>query len=262
MSVEAAQADLAAASHENLIAVNVLLTLATPGGGVEHGDDELLVATPHPFPFLNAAMRSHQRDGGEDLIERARTFFGERGTGFVVFATEGDEQLQAAAGAAGLAEVWRPPAMVCRRRLEDPIPVAASDLTRVEDLVAAREYWALCESAYRSLDFPPGVFEVFPPELLLDPAVEAFVVRDAEGPAAGAMIVSVGGVGMVAWVATEERARGKGLGALVTVAATNAAFDRGDRLASLQASPMGEQIYRRLGYEDVFEYLVYAEDEQ
>jgi predicted acetyltransferase len=79
-------------------------------------------------------------------------------------------------------------------------------------------------------------------------------------PASAAMIVSTGGVGMVAWVATVETARGHGLGALTTVLATNDAFDRGDSFASLQASPMGESLYRRLGYEHLFDYRVFASD--
>ena len=51
-----------------------------------------------------------------------------------------------------------------------------------------------------------------------------------------------------------EQARGKGLGRAVTVAATNAGFDLGADIASLQASPMGKPIYLKLGYETAFEY--------
>lgn len=258
MSADASREQLAAASHENMLAVNELLTEQTPGGAVERRGDELLIATPHPFPFLNSAMRSHARDGGEALLERADSFFSERGTAYVVFATESDLELQASARAAGLADVMQMPAMVCRRRLEQPVAAEGADLRRVDDIAGAQAYWALCESAYQSLGFPPGVFEVFPPELLLHDAVDAFVADSDGEPAAAAMLVSAGGVGMVAWVATEERARGRGLGALVTIAATNAAFERGDALASLQASPMGEEVYRRLGYEEVFSYRIFA----
>ncbi len=41
---------------------------------------------------------------------------------------------------------------------------------------------------------------------------------------------------------------------MVTAAAVNAGFDRGAEIASLQASPMGESLYRRMGFETIFKY--------
>ena len=40
----------------------------------------------------------------------------------------------------------------------------------------------------------------------------------------------------------------------MTAAATNAGFDLGAEFASLQASPMGEPIYRAMGYETIYDY--------
>ena len=62
------------------------------------------------------------------------------------------------------------------------------------------------------------------------------------------------GVGMIGWVAALPEARGKGLAAACTVAATNEALRRGADVVSLQASSMGEDLYRRLGYEELFSY--------
>jgi predicted GNAT family acetyltransferase len=62
------------------------------------------------------------------------------------------------------------------------------------------------------------------------------------------------GVGMIGWVATLPKARSKGMAAACTVAATNEALRRGADVVSLQASAMGESIYRRLGYEELFAY--------
>ena len=247
-------ADLAAAAQENLIEVNALLTAVTPGGVVERGDGELLYASPHPFRFLSGAMRSHRRDDGEDLMKRAQAFFGARGKDFTVFVGEGDDALERAATGAGLPETVSMPEMVSTRPLAVPPTPARAEVRRVEDLATAGDYWALCEASYRSLGFPAGVFATFPPEMIMLPAVAAWVAYLDGAPASAAMVVSAAGAGMVAWVATIEAARGRGLGALCTVLATNEAFERGDRFASLQASPLGEQIYRRLGYEHLFTY--------
>ena len=62
----------------------------------------------------------------------------------------------------------------------------------------------------------------------------------------------------VQWVGTVPSARGLGLGALVTTWVTNLAFDRGASSVNLQASPMGEPVYLRLGYETIFHYSEYV----
>ena len=66
------------------------------------------------------------------------------------------------------------------------------------------------------------------------------------------------GVASLQWVGTVPAARGAGLGALVTVAATNLAFEHGASSCTLQASPMGESVYRRLGYETIYHYAEYV----
>ena len=55
-------------------------------------------------------------------------------------------------------------------------------------------------------------------------------------------------------VGTIGAARGRGLAELCTRAAGNAGFDLGGRIAALQASPMGEPIYRRMGYVEITRY--------
>jgi predicted GNAT family acetyltransferase len=59
---------------------------------------------------------------------------------------------------------------------------------------------------------------------------------------------------MVAWVGVLPEARGQGLASACTARATNEAFARGAELVLLQASAMGESVYRRLGYEELYNY--------
>jgi hypothetical protein len=66
------------------------------------------------------------------------------------------------------------------------------------------------------------------------------------------------GVGCLQWVGTRTDAQHLRLGQLVTVWATNAAFEMGASSCTLQASPMGEPLYARLGYETIYHYRDYV----
>ena len=90
--------------------------------------------------------------------------------------------------------------------------------------------------------------------LLEDPAASIVVARRAAEPVATAMTYESDGVASLQWVGTVPAARSAGLGALVTVLATNLAFEHGASSCTLQASPMGEPIYLRLGYETIYRY--------
>ncbi len=61
----------------------------------------------------------------------------------------------------------------------------------------------------------------------------------------------------VYFVATELEHRGEGLATRLMCAALTEARERGLRTSSLQASAMGEQIYRRLGYRPCFRVHMY-----
>ena len=56
------------------------------------------------------------------------------------------------------------------------------------------------------------------------------------------------------WVASLPSERRKGAADAVTRFVTNAAFDRGASVVTLQASRAGEPIYRRMGYREVVRY--------
>jgi GNAT superfamily N-acetyltransferase len=57
-------------------------------------------------------------------------------------------------------------------------------------------------------------------------------------------------------VATPPEHRGRGYGAVVTAHAVREGFAVGADLAGLQSSPLGESVYRRLGFRDVQPYQV------
>lgn len=248
--------ELSTRVHRNLMTVSSWMGEG-PGGAVDHRDGELLFAGSSPLPFLNGVMRADTDGDAAALLARAREFFFGRDRGFVVFTHPGDPELEEAARAAGMFEVMeRYPEMVCRA----PLPALDADLRPVTTPDDAAAYWQVCDAAYPSLGFPEGVFAAaFTPESLLDGdrVTACLALVDGE-PAACACLYDADGVGMVGWVAALPELRGRGLAAACTVWATNAAFERGAAVASLQASVMGEDIYRRLGYEELFSYRLFG----
>ena len=70
-------------------------------------------------------------------------------------------------------------------------------------------------------------------------------------PSATAQLTVARGAAGVYAVSTSANARGRGLGTAVTWAALNAGREMGCRTGTLQASPMGVPVYRRMGFVDV-----------
>jgi GNAT superfamily N-acetyltransferase len=128
-------------------------------------------------------------------------------------------------------------------------------LERVSDEAGVADFVAVNAEAYATYGMPSEVLpELFDDAAALadDPAAHVVVARRDGVAVATAMTFESDGVASLQWVGTVPSARGTGLGALVTTWATNLAFERGASSCTLQASPMGEPIYRALGYETVY----------
>jgi GNAT superfamily N-acetyltransferase len=182
------------------------------------------------------------------------------GRGFTVWARGGvaaDRELISVAEAAGFRNVYEMPEMTLGGRAEErPLAdrVAIRPLARAED---AEAYWRIAAAAYADVGFPPEVFRFYEGlEQLVAPGREALAfLADFDGaPVAIAMTIVNHGIAGIYWVGNLAEARGRGVGRAVTAAATNAGFDLGADLASLQASPMGEPVYRAMGYETIYDY--------
>ena len=119
-----------------------------------------------------------------------------------------------------------------------------------------RAFTALGGRSYATYGMPETVFSevITRPERVLASGMGTILASiDGELVACAQYLLSHG-IGGVYWVATDPDHRGRGLGELVTRVVTNEAFDRGASVVTLQASPMGEPIYQRMGYETVYRY--------
>ncbi|MEO8605666.1 MAG: GNAT family N-acetyltransferase, partial [bacterium] len=129
-------------------------------------------------------------------------------------------------------------------------------MRRVTTPADAADFAAVMDPAYASLGMPGGVAaaQFARLESLVAPHIVALLADLDGAPVAGAMTIVTHGVAGVYWVGTLPAARGRGLAELCTGAVGNAGFDLGAGIAALQASPMGEPVYRRMGYVEVTRY--------
>jgi ribosomal protein S18 acetylase RimI-like enzyme len=249
-------------AHLNLIESSRRLFELDPGAEVEDSGGWMFGAGRSTHPVIsNAAFRREDGFAADELIERARSFFGSRGRGFAVWARggeTGDEDLVAACEAAGLQMVYAMPEMTLDAKVEERPAPDGMTLRRVASGEDAEDYWRVAASSYASLGFPPDVFAFYEnDEGLRADGVAAFLARADDRPVGIAMTIVSHGVAGIYWVGCTEEARGRGLGRSVTATAVNAGFEMGAGIASLQASPMGESLYRRMGFETIFDYRLY-----
>lgn len=233
--------------------------LSRRAGGVVLDEDGLVFwAGAHPLPVLcNGVMRLGTTPGPAEVLARADRFFAAHARGYtVVIRAHADADLVEVASAADLALFGDPPAMIVEARIpEKPLP-AGVELRLVTTPADVEAFAAIDGAAYATYGMPPDVTPVTlaKPDVLIAPHIRSYLALVDGVPRAAALVILTHGIGGIYWVGTVPEARGRGLAETVTRAATNAGFDLGARLVTLQASVMGEPIYRRMGYFEVTRY--------
>jgi hypothetical protein len=97
-----------------------------------------------------------------------------------------------------------------------------------------------------------------------DTALRRFLLRVDGVPVASSALLPgppASNLAGIFCVGTLEHARNRGLGAIITQAAMDAARDAGSRVAVLQASEMGRRVYERLGFDTVATIAVHIPEE-
>ena len=140
--------------------------------------------------------------------------------------------------------------MVIDEPLAAPALAGGCELRVVTDEASAIAVREINAEAYQSLGLPPEETRALygPPRRLLAPQYVTYLGYRDRKPVSTAMIVFSPLLAGVYWVGTTSGARRTGLAEACTRQVTNAAFERGACAVTLQASPMGEPIYTRLGY--------------
>ncbi len=225
------------------------------GGAAEVRDGVMLTSGPAPEATIaNAAFRLDPSMDGDAVLRLARAHYERNGYRFTVNATTHlDADLSAFAAASGWQRVLDLPAMVVRAPVAAPRTPGVAVLRRADPDVDGEPFGRIAAICFAGDDSEARAYQQMfaQREILGGPGISAVVASVDGEDAAIAWSVVVDQAATVGWVGTLPQFRRRGLGELVTRAATNAAFDLGARLVTLQASPSGEPVYRAMGYEAI-----------
>jgi ribosomal protein S18 acetylase RimI-like enzyme len=209
-------------------------------------------ATRFPFPYLNCSIRVDPSVSAQQVLDRAREFFGARGRGFILFVrADQDRDLDSLCQSNGLKPLADMPCML----IEEPLrPVDSPDDIRVEPFTEERHVLdaiSISSEAYQifglTLETTKAIYGK-PARLLSSDNVTGYVLYRENRPLSTALTIFSGNSAGIYWVGTIPDAQRSGLGAICTRLATNAGFQHGASAVTLQASSFGEPIYLRLGY--------------
>lgn len=222
------------------------------GGSVREEAGVLLVTGARAFPLHNYGIRTDPSRAPEMALARIHEHFQALGHGYVIVTMNAhdDAPLARAAVDAGAKVLSAPPAMFCALAPEARALAAGVELVEVHDEAGLRDYRHVSALAWASYGMPEeeteAIFQRL--EMVAAPHVRAVVAYMGGQPASCAMVLLGHGIAGVYWVGTRPDARGKGLAEACTRWATSTGFELGARTVTLQASAMGEPIYRRIGY--------------
>ena len=244
-------AELLAAMDRNMVAVYAADTRATPGGEVVETDSLVLCRTPHGTVSTNMAIVTGPID--VDAIRRLTAeVYGRASRGFAVWTREhADRELEPALAASGFTQIHREPGMIfVPRELRSPAAPTDAEIVAVTDDAGRAEYARVMARSFAVYGAPEdSVVEHFATlAAVCAPATQAFLAWRDGRALAGAILYMLDGIGGIGWVGTVPEAFRRGYGRAVTQAVIDEGVGRGARFLNLQASPMGEPMYRRMGF--------------
>jgi hypothetical protein len=162
-----------------------------------------------------------------------------------------DAALEPALNALGFHHIHREPGMVflpgAGPAVAPPPGVAIRPVRDDADRVA---YSALVTRAFAVYGVPEdSIGEHFATlDSVLGPDTQGFLAWRDDRAVAGAILYMAHGVGGIGWVGTHPDELRRGYGQAITWAVIEEGLRRGARFMNLQASPMGEPMYRRMGF--------------
>lgn len=231
------------------------LARVAPRGAVEEDADLLLAYSGPRLPMLNAAFVKHVPQDVGNLVLRATAFFGSRNQPWAYVSRDAVSEAITPAMRGENREAHVSPAMVLVPLDARPRPVPDLTIKAVGDEASLRVYNDTMTAGFGH-EWASG--EILASRALLEVPGLTHYVGFLEGtPVATAALFASHGIAGVFNVSTVPEYRRRGFGEALTRRASLDGRDQGCTAGALQASEMGEPIYRRMGYREVARYSVW-----
>ncbi|MFN3820256.1 GNAT family N-acetyltransferase [Blastomonas sp.] len=220
---------------------------------ISHDDGVALHRSGIDFPLLNGVFRVDDPD--PQTISDARSQLAGKASAWWVGPDSHPSTLEVLLQCGGTLQGSMP---VYIRPLDELPTLTVPDGVSIDEIAgaAALDEWVACMAP--SMGIPPGELERMKhaehSRLDRPGQYRRFAARlDGRMIGTSAMFEAEGVAGIYT-CSTAEPFRRQGIGAALTVAAARAAPEHGLDHATLQATPLGEPVYRRLGFRKVADY--------
>jgi GNAT superfamily N-acetyltransferase len=232
-----------------------------PGATVDERDDALAVRTTVPHPFFNGVPRAALRESdAEERIREIAAPFREARIPFRWWITPSSApaNLVPLLQANGFRHVYDAPGMTMELdSLPEPQPIEGVSIERILDSGGLRAWARIFGVAFHR---PEPEWDVWHSAFMsygFDGRWRHFVAYLDGEPVATTSVITGDEIGGIYHVATLPHARGRGIGAAVTLAGLHETKRAGCRVAGLQSSAMAVGVYETLGFKRCCELTVY-----
>lgn len=194
-----------------------------------------------------------------EMVERAEEFFGEDNLSYSFWVRDhGNPKLEKILRDKGHKPTREPGSAVmiifeAIKSVEIPQGYRIKELEDDKDLVDFRK--VIQDSFDKEEEVAERMF--LSKDIVRNEFVRSFLIYEGDEPVSAAITVLSPRVGGIYYVGTLESQRGRGIGSYIVRASTNEGFRAGKEAVILQASELGESVYKKLGYKTISHYRTY-----
>lgn len=244
--------DLLRRADENYRELFRTLARLTPHGVIQEDDELLLVRAGPSLPLNNVAIVKRPPTDPAGVLARAEAFFAAYGQRCALSAAGSAAEAMARTLAAAGRLDDPSPGMILSPLAGEPPPVPGLSIQIVRDLATLRRYNDTMTAGFGNAW---AVGEILNKRALLDaPDLTHYIAYADVLPVATAMRYTSHRIAGVFNVSTVPAYRRRGIGAALTWRAALDGLAEGCIASALQASVMGEPVYRRMGYRAALDY--------
>lgn len=170
-----------------------------------------------------------------------------------------NEKLESILKEKGLKAIREPGSacMVCEEKITLPSIGDKYKLKIVESEKEVKDLEKVVQNAFEKEEDITNI--MFNLNMINNSSTKAIILYDTEEnkPVSSAITSYSNNVAGIYWVGTLDSYRGQGLGAYIASKSSNIGFENGNDIVILQASEVGERVYKKLGYKTISYYRSY-----